>query len=194
MKKRLLSMLLVLAMLLGGSVACTTDTPPEDTPDDVTPTISFILDGYTEYTLVRGELAGTDEKNAAAALFSALKKATGADIEITTDWNGSHNAPAPTDTLESAGRNHYLDLHGCYTVGEEEKLNFPGFAAELIASGKGINTPYGLVFENGLDCPEFFNGENIPCYYDRQFVFFCLFQKAVGSTEKTDAVCTKTEH
>ena len=100
MKKRLLSMLLVLAMLLGGSVACTTDTPPEDTPDDVTPTISFILDGYTEYTLVRGELAGTEEKNAAAALFSALKKATGADIEITTDWNGSHNAPAPTDTLE----------------------------------------------------------------------------------------------
>ena len=93
-----------------------------------------------------------------------------------TQHTQNYSLITPTDTLESAGRNHYLDLHGCYTVGEEEKLNFPGLAAEMIASGKGIETPYGLVFENGLDCPEFFNGENIPCYYDRQFVFgYTLF-------------------
>ena len=105
-----------------------------------------------------------------AALF--ITKATDLkDIINLTQHTQNYSLIAPTDTLESAGRNHYLDLHGCYTVGEEEKLNFSGIAAELIASGKGISTPYGLVFENGLDCPEFFNGVNIPCYYDRQFVF-----------------------
>ncbi len=110
-----------------------------------------------------------------AALF--ITKATELkDIINLTQHTANYSLIAPTDTLESAGRNHYLDLHGCYTVGEEEKLNFTGLATELISSGKGINTPYGLVFENGLDCPEFFNGENIPCYYDRQFVFgYTLF-------------------
>ena len=110
-----------------------------------------------------------------AALF--ITKATDLkDIINLTQYTQNYSLIAPTDTLESAGRNHYLDLHGCYTVGEEENLNFSGIAAELIASGKGINTPYGLAFENGLDCPEFFNGENIPCYYDRQFVFgYTLF-------------------
>ncbi len=105
-----------------------------------------------------------------AALF--ITKATELkDIINLTQHTQNYSLITPTDTLENAGRNHYLDLHGCYTVGEEEKLNFSGLAAELIASGKGISTPYGLAFENGLDCPEFFNGENITCYYDRQFVF-----------------------
>ena len=112
-----------------------------------------------------------DEFNQYRAALFVTKATDLKDIINLTQYTQNYSLIAPTDTLESAGRNHYLDLHGCYTVCEEEKLNFSGIAAELIASGKGINTPYGLVFENGLDCPEFFNGENIPCYYDRQFVF-----------------------
>ena len=155
-------------------------------PTDTRVLLNSIDSGITELDVLVGKTHDLDHLNLLAryidgmcerefnqyraALF--ITKATDLkDIINLTQHTANYSLIAPTDTLESAGRNHYLDLHGCYTVCEEEKLNFTGLATELISSGKGINTPYGLVFENGLDCPEFFNGENIPCYYDRQFVF-----------------------
>jgi hypothetical protein len=62
-------------------------------------------------------------------------------------------------------------------VEDESKIDFAAIARELIASGKGIESPYGLVFVNDLDPSLFFNGKNMPCYYDRQFVISCFLTK-----------------
>ena len=97
MKKQLCALLLATLMLLC-LVACTDTTPEEDESD--TPTISLILDGYSDYALIRGDTAGKPVTEAASRLYQALIAATGAKLEFTSDWNGSHDAPAPTDTLE----------------------------------------------------------------------------------------------
>ena len=89
--------ILILCML-----GCTPDEPINEPPQDSTPAVDNILNGISlsEYTLVRNEYANAVEKDAASKLYTAIKDATGITMKITTDWNGSFNAPAPTDTLE----------------------------------------------------------------------------------------------
>lgn len=48
-------------------------------------------------------------------------------------------------------------------VEDESKIDFAAIARELIGSGNGIESPYGLVFVNDLDPSLFFNGKNMPC-------------------------------
>ncbi len=82
----------------------------------------------------------------------------------------------PKDSLKTIGLCHYINLHGSYPVSgneEEAELNLAAIGQELLATGKGVKTPYGLVFENGKEMWEPFNGTNIPCFYDRDFVFSC---------------------
>ena len=88
----------------------------------------------------------------------------------------------PDASLTSIGKDHYMNLHGGYMMVEDEsKIDFAAIARELIASSKGIESPYGLVFVNDLDPSLFFNGKNMPCYYDRQFVISCFLIKGDSS-------------
>lgn len=53
--------------------------------------------------------------------------------------------------LASVGRAHYMNLHGgCATVAELEALNGEETARQLIESGSGTVTPYGVVYDNGM--------------------------------------------
>ncbi len=80
----------------------------------------------------------------------------------------------PTDSLKTIGMEHYLNVNGSYRTADEETLNFPQMAQDLLASGKGVKTKHGLVFENGMEPWLVFNGHNIPCYYDSaDFVLNC---------------------
>ncbi len=82
----------------------------------------------------------------------------------------------PKDSLKTIGLCHYINLHGSYPVSgneEEDTQQLAAVGQELLATGKGVKTSYGLVFENGKEMWEPFNGTNIPCYYDRDFVFNC---------------------
>lgn len=75
-----------------------------------------------------------------------------------------------------------MNLHGgCMTMEEESKIDFAAIGRELIASGKGSESPYGLVFVNDLDPSLFFNGKNMPCYYDRKFVISCFLKNGDSS-------------
>lgn len=68
--------------------------------------------------------------------------------------------------LAAVGRDHYMNLHGgCATVTELEALDGEGTARQLIASGSGTITPYGVVYDNGMNLEQAYDGQFFPCYY-----------------------------
>ena len=68
--------------------------------------------------------------------------------------------------LAAVGRNHYMNLHGgSATVAELEALDGEGTARQLIESGSGTVTPYGVVYDNGMKLEQVYDGQFFPCYY-----------------------------
>lgn len=74
--------------------------------------------------------------------------------------------------LESVGREHYMNLHGgCAPTKELEQLNGAETAMQLIDSGKGIITPYGVVFDNGMKLEQHYDGIYFPeFHYNRNLL------------------------
>jgi len=96
MKKKLLSLLLALAMLTPALAACGNGTPDETESDTgvqediggaehLSDTVDLVADGVSEYVIVRGENAGEQEIFASTELQSYLKQITGAELPIVTD-------------------------------------------------------------------------------------------------------------
>ena len=53
--------------------------------------------------------------------------------------------------LAAVGRDHYMNLHGgSASVDELNALDGKGTARQLIESGSGTVTPYGVVYDNGM--------------------------------------------
>ena len=68
--------------------------------------------------------------------------------------------------LAAVGRDHYMNLHGgCATVTELEALDGEGAARQLIESGSGTVTPYGVAYDNGMKLEQVYDGQFFPCYY-----------------------------
>ena len=68
--------------------------------------------------------------------------------------------------LASVGRDHYMNLHGgCASVDELNALDGKGAARQLIESGSGTVTPYGVVYDNGMKLEQVYDGRFFPCYY-----------------------------
>lgn len=68
--------------------------------------------------------------------------------------------------LESLGKSHYLATHGgCAPAEEYNQLNGEGIARSLIASGEGKITPYGVVYENGMELEQLYYGRAFHPYY-----------------------------
>ncbi len=68
--------------------------------------------------------------------------------------------------LAAVGRDHYMNLHGgCTTVTELEALDGEETARQLIKSGGGTVTPYGVVYDNGMKLEQVYDGQFFPCYY-----------------------------
>lgn len=95
---------------------------------------------------------------------------------------GNYTLIKNNESLEQAGLRHYLDLHGCISEAEKSKYDFAAMARKLIATGNGCETPYGVVYDNGLEINYFFNGETIPMYYDRDFL--CVYE--AQANDKTE--------
>ena len=88
--------------------------------------------------------------------------------------------------LEKVGREHYMNLHGgCAPTKELEQLNGTETAKQLIDSGKGVITPYGVVFDNGMKLEQRYDGIHFPAYhYDRDLLM-------VGLTSRREPENTK---
>ena len=68
--------------------------------------------------------------------------------------------------LAAIGRNHYMNLHGGSAgVDELNALDGKGTARQLIESGGGTITPYGVVYDNGMKLEPVYDGRFFPCYY-----------------------------
>ena len=68
--------------------------------------------------------------------------------------------------LAAIGRNHYMNLHGgSASVDELNALDGKGIARQLIESGSGTITPYGVVYDNGMKLEQVYDGRCFPCYY-----------------------------
>ena len=67
--------------------------------------------------------------------------------------------------LEQAGREHYLNTHGGGApVDVLNKLDTEQIARDLIASGQGKVTPYGVVYDNGMEMEQCYRGHAFPGY------------------------------
>ena len=71
--------------------------------------------------------------------------------------------------LNQIGRDHYLTLHGgCVPTEKLEQLDTRQFALSLICNADGYVTPYGVIYDNGMEMEELYDGTHFPCYlYDQ---------------------------
>ena len=90
--KKLLSVILTLSMMLAVLTACNQNEPSADpVPDDKqeienqSETVDIVVDGISEYVIVRGENASISEITASTELQKYLKQISGAEIPIVTD-------------------------------------------------------------------------------------------------------------
>ena len=68
--------------------------------------------------------------------------------------------------LAAIGRDHYMNLHGgSASVDELNALDGEETARQLIESGSGTITPYGVVYVNGMKLEQVYDGRFFPCYY-----------------------------
>lgn len=68
--------------------------------------------------------------------------------------------------LAAVGRDHYMNLHGgSAPVDELNVLDGEKVARQLIESGSGTVTPYGVVYDNGMKLEQIYQGKEFPCYY-----------------------------
>ena len=67
--------------------------------------------------------------------------------------------------LEEAGKQHYLAIHdGSAPADEVSAVDGKALAEQLIQSGEGITTPFGLFFRNGMRMEELYQGHSFPPY------------------------------
>ena len=67
--------------------------------------------------------------------------------------------------LEAIGRDHYMNLHGgCASTQELENLDGEETAVLLIDGGKGTVTRYGVVYDNGMEMDQSYDGKHFPAY------------------------------
>ena len=68
--------------------------------------------------------------------------------------------------LERIGRDHYMNLNGgCASTEEPENLNGEEMAYLLINDGAGVVTPYGVVYDNGMELEQVYEGRHFPEYH-----------------------------
>ena len=59
-----------------------------------------------------------------------------------------------------------MNLHGgSASVDELNKLDVEETARQLIENGGGTITPYGVIYDNGMELEQIYDGRFFPCYY-----------------------------
>lgn len=67
--------------------------------------------------------------------------------------------------LKAVGRDHFMNLNGgCAAMEELEALDGYETALLLIGSGAGTVTPYGVVYDNGMELEQVYDGRHFPAY------------------------------
>ena len=68
--------------------------------------------------------------------------------------------------LKEIGRDHYMNIHGgCASKEELEQLDGEETAILLIEDNEGTITRYGVVYNNGMQLSQLYDGKHLPCYH-----------------------------
>ena len=66
--------------------------------------------------------------------------------------------------LDEVGRQHFLTVNGHTTLEMLERVDGQRVALDLINSGKGHVTPYGVFYENDMELRQIYDGMHLPPY------------------------------
>lgn len=167
---------------------------------DITDTVFHVTDIEGCYPEIRRLIGGDydlDHLNLLARVADSLccgeddQFQAGVVIQDIHDLTGMINAmidlkrysiAKPETSLRQIGEDHYMDLHGSYSVGSISDEEFEKIGADLLKSG-GIDTPYGKAFVNDIPESDFFDGKHLPGFYDKPEFMFGIFLEANGSQE-----------
>ena len=68
--------------------------------------------------------------------------------------------------LKEVGRDHYMNIHGgCASMEELEQLDGEETAILLIEGNEGTITRYGVVYDNGMQLSQLYDGKHLPGYH-----------------------------
>ena len=68
--------------------------------------------------------------------------------------------------LRGIGRDHYMNIHGgCARMEELAQLDGEETAILLIEGNEGTITRYGVVYDNGMQLSQLYDGKHLPCYH-----------------------------
>ena len=88
--------------------------------------------------------------------------------------------------LETVGKSHYLNMNGgCASTDTLAALNGTAIARELIAKGEGRITPYGVLYENGLQLELAYTGLSFPPYADKHYLMEVELDPSPAAPEDT---------
>lgn len=91
--------------------------------------------------------------------------------------------------MKKVGERHYLNVNMAMPVSEKESVDFTAIGKQLVSTGTGKVTPYGVLFENQLPCEEIFNSQTIPQYFYEE----CAFSITVSKAELSETLYLPTE-
>ena len=74
--------------------------------------------------------------------------------------------------LEQIGKDHTMTLNGgAMPIDQYQAVNGKEAALQLINGGRGVITPYGVAYDNGMELKQVYNGHQFPVYpYDSLFM------------------------
>lgn len=102
--------------------------------------------------------------------------------------NLTYNLPCYTvihdlRNMEAVGKAHYMNVHGAVSASKMKQIDFAAIGRELIKSGNGKATEFGLLFENKeIHFQEVYNGITYPEYYHEE----CLATVSIEHDGKTE--------
>lgn len=77
-----------------------------------------------------------------------------------------HTLIRDVSDMESVGKEYVLSSREGISLRELRELDLEKIGRELLTSGKGVPTSYGLLFRNeGVEFEEIYNGKGLPAYY-----------------------------
>lgn len=100
------------------------------------------------------------------AMASALSLSDVKDLINLTFCCQQATVIADFSDLEQVGKNHQMNLSGgSMPMDEYQKLDGQRIALDLIQSGTGVVTPYGVAYDNGMELNQVYDGRHLPEYY-----------------------------
>lgn len=152
--------------------------PPDSSPDEI-----FVLavNEPTALSMLEDQFLDMDEINFLAKRMESFDNDELLQFYAAAQYEGFHypkdlinltfNLPRYTvihdlRNMEAVGKAHYMNTHGCMTRDEQKRIDFATIGRELIKSGNGKATEFGLLFKNeDIPFQEVYDGVTFPEYY-----------------------------